>query len=229
MVTRLCALLFCIVVVTSGVVAQETSIAPKAKALLFSFNGLDALGANEFNGGLGVKYYLASDMAIRIGIEFASANQTIAANPPAGTPSSDGSVSGTRFGVSGALEYHLTRSRVSPYIGAGVGLSSTSTETKSVVVGTGTQTVVKNDVGGETIGGRNFTAGLTLSIGALAGVEVFIMKEVSLSAEYQVGFESSSRSDQEVTTGATTTKTKVGGTTGIGIRTAGFLTLAVYF
>jgi opacity protein-like surface antigen len=209
--------------------AQETSIAERSKALLFSFSGLSNLGANEFQGGIGGKYFLSNDMALRAGLQFATASQTIPANPPAGVSGQDGTVSALQLGVSGVIEYHLTRTRVSPYIGGGLGISYTTTESKNAIVGGGSQTTVKNDISGETIGGANFAGGMEFTIGAVAGVEFFVSKEVSLGAEYMLGFITNSRLDQEVSNGTTTTTTKTGGLTMIGIKSSGVLTLAVYF
>ncbi len=230
MVARMMAVLVCIVLMFSVSAAQETSIAPSAKALLFSFSGLANLGANEFQGGIGGKYFLSNDMALRGSLQIASASQTVPANPPAGLPGQDGSTSALQLGLSGILEYHLTtKSRVSPYIGGGIGVSYTTTESKNAVVGGGLQTTVKNDAAGENIGGMNFAAGFAFSIGAVAGVEFFATKELSISAEYMLGFETNSRLDQEVSTGSTTTTTEVGGLSAFGVKSAGTLTLAVYF
>ena len=117
---------FALLVVASVSFGQEVmpSLTGGSKALLFSFGGLSNLGANNFNGGFGAKYYLSSSMAVRAGLQFASASTTTPANPAAGDVGVDGSTSSTTIGVGAAIELHLATARVSPYIGAGVGFST---------------------------------------------------------------------------------------------------------
>jgi hypothetical protein len=222
-----------ILFIGSPVLSQDVvpSIAAGSKALLFSFSGLGFLGAGNFEGGIGGRYYLSDMMAVRAGLQFASASQDVPANPGAGQTGTDGKISASRFGVAGAVELHLSKGRVRPFVGAGLGFSSTSTESKNAVVGNPppAQTTTKSRVAGETVGGVTYFAGSNLSVYGLAGVEFFLYREVSLAAEYRLGFSSTSRSDQEVTNGSTTTMTKVGGASMIGVASSGVLTLSVYF
>ncbi len=212
-----------LILVGSVSYSQEVvpNLAGGSKALLFTFGGLNNLAANNFNGGFGAKYYLASSMAVRGIIQFTSNSTKTPANPAAGDVGVDGSTSNTTIGVGGAIEIHMGSGRVSPYLGAGVGFSTTSTESKNAATATPpatpTQTTTKN-----ANGATNF------SLYGLVGFEFFLWKEVSLSGEYQVGFSTSAMKDREVTTGATTTTTKQGSATNIGIGAQGFLTLAVY-
>ena len=61
-------------------------------------------------------------------------------------------------------------------------------------------------------------------------MEFFLYKELSLGAEYQLGFGIASNKDVETTiTGTPTTTTKGGSGNGFGIQNAGVVTLAVYF
>ena len=213
---------FAILLVGSMSYGQEVmpNLSGGSKALLFTFGGLSTLNASNFGGGFGAKYYLASSMAVRGGIQFSSASTTTPANPPTGQSGLDGSTSSTTIGVGGAVELHMGSGRVSPYIGGGVGFSTTSTESKNVVVGVAplTQTTVKN-AGGST----------TFTVYGMAGFEFFLWKEVSLSGEYRLGFSSSSLKDQETTTGATTTTVKQGSSSNFSVAAQGQLTLAVYF
>ena len=99
-------------------------------------------------------------------------------------------------------------------------VSSTSTENKTAVNTTGgAQTDTKN-------GGA---AGLTLGLGGIAGVEFFLTKEISLGAEYTLGYALRSHYDLTSTTGPITTTTKEGSTSTIAISNTGALTLSVYF
>jgi len=206
-------------------------LAAGSKALLFSFSGFSFVGAGTFDGGFGAKYYLSESMAIRGGIQFTSASVTNSANPPTGQSGIDGSQSATAIGVSGAVELHLGKGRVSPYLGGGVMFTTTSTEFKPIVTGVPplTQTTTKNSNGGETINGTNYQGGTTFMVYGLAGFEFFLYKELSLAGEYRVGFASTSRKDQEFNNGTTTTTTKLGSSSVIGITSQGTLTLGVYF
>ncbi len=237
-ITVIGALVLSLIVPASSSFADDitTSVSAGSKAVLFSFSGLSILGANAFDGGIGAKYYFSDPLAVRAGIQFMTAGQGIAANPAATQQGTDGSISATRFGISAAAEYHLLKTRVSPYFGGGLGLTLTSTERKTAEVGNppANQTITKNNFGvgaadGETINGNTFLGGTKFSIGAIGGVEFFIIKELSLSAEYQLGWSLTSRADEEVTTGSLTTKTKVGSTWQVGVAALGALTLAFYF
>jgi hypothetical protein len=209
----------------SAAVALLVSV---SKALLFSFAGLANLGANTYNGGIGAKYFLSSALAIRGSLQFAMANQKILANPGVGQVGTDGSSSATRFGLSLGGEYHLVQARVSPYVGAALNFSSTSTESKTAGAVTPpavfTQTTTKNALAGE----QGYIAGTNIGVAGLVGAEFFVTKEVSLAGEYQLGFNMTSRPDQEVIAGSITTKTKTGSFTGLGFGTTA-LTLSVYF
>ncbi len=204
------------------------SISGGSKAVLFDFSGLADLSAGTYEGGIGARYYLSSDMAVRGGLQFTSASVTYPTNVT-GVPSQDGSRSATQFGILGALEVHMTRGRVSPYLGAGAGVTLTSTEYKQPMVGPGTQPVVKNNAGGETINGKTYYGSTALGIYGLVGVEFFLYKELSLGAEYRVGLTSLSPKDEEDVTGTGTTTTKGNSYSEVSIMNTGTITLAVYF
>ena len=237
MKARMMAVVVGILMAVSFAFAQEaaSSVAPGKWAGLFTFSGLSNLGASSYNGGIGAKFFLSNNMAVRGGVQFAHSSLDVLWTPVPVPPNSslDGYRHGTMFGISAAVEYHLLPTRVSPYIGAGVGFSSASTEDKTPVVGNPpnaqNQQVTKNLTNGETIKGIYYNPGTTLNIGAIAGVEFFITKEVSLSAEYVIGYSTLSPSDQEVTLGPTTTTTPSASSSSISISNAGTLSLAVYF
>ncbi|MBI2428643.1 MAG: outer membrane beta-barrel protein [Ignavibacteriales bacterium] len=210
--------------------AQEPGLpAAGGKGLVFSFSGLGNLNLNQFEGGIGAKYAMTDVVMIRGGLQFAIAGRDVPANPPAGQTGTDGSVSANTFGVSGVLEYHLTRTRVSPYIGAGLGISFTSTESKNAVTGATAQTITKNNTAGEAIDGASYFGGMMLNIFTAGGLEYFITNNVSLGAEYRFGYGTTSRYDEETTTGNTTVTTKTGSSSLLGITTGGALAFAVYF
>jgi opacity protein-like surface antigen len=228
---KIAAIFAILVFVVSLSYGQDMVQTPSAgdKGVLFSFSGLANLGAGTYQGGFGAKYYLSDFMAIRGILQLALASQTIPANPAPGQASSNGSKSGNSFGVGGAIEVHLAKSRISPYIGGGILFSTTSTESKNAVVGAAVQGTTKNSLNGEIVNGTSFQGGSTFMIGGIAGVEYSITNGVSLSAEYQIGFNSFSQKDEEQSAGATTTTRKGGSGSLIGISTAGSLILAVYF
>ena len=192
------------------------------KALLFEFRGLNDLGAHSFNGGIGGKYYLSQDMAIRGGLQFVSINED---DPFQGTGGADGEASASQFGLSAALEIHLGTKRVSPYYGGGLGVSFTSTESKNAVANPDNQVTIKNNNNGEF----GYYGGTEFNIFGMLGTEVYLFENFSLAAEYRLGFSYTSRKDEEVTQGNQTVTTKQGALQVIGIASSGVLTLAIYF
>ena len=220
-------------VLAMSVEAQEVvpATGAGARAVLFSFSGLATLGAGNFDGGVGARYFLSDALAVRGGVRFATAGQDIPANPAAGNTGIDGSRSATVIGVSGAVEFRMAKKRVSPYFGGGASLTMTSTESKSDEQGAPppVQTVVKNDTGGENVDGVFYRSGTTLAIFGMFGVEFFVYNEMSLSAEYRLGYAMTSRPDEETTVGPVTTTVQAGGGSTLGFTNGGALTLSVYF
>src|ERR1035437_1842604 len=212
-----------------------------SKAVLFSFSGLSNLGANNFDGGAGFKFFLTSPMALRIGVQVGLTGSTVPANPSTGQTGMDGTTSQTSFGVEAALEYHLTTSRVSPYFGGGIGFGTSSNELKSREVGTGTlnQVTVKDYNGTLPVTGLNlpsdgitYKAGTSFNVFALMGIEYFIVDAVSLSGEYRLGYSMLSPSDQVESSsapGSTSQTTKGVSSHNFNLNSTGVLTLAVYF
>ncbi|MDP4173437.1 MAG: outer membrane beta-barrel protein [Bacteroidota bacterium] len=215
---------------SSSMIFSQDEIKPdfsnRRTALIFTFSGLGNIGAGDFQGGIGGKLFFSPNLALRAGLSFVSASESI---PYQNGPGQEGKQSATGFGINGAIEYHLSPARVSPYIGGGLSLNTLSTESKNAVSAIQQQTTVKNNLGGENIGGTAYQAGTTVSVFALVGAEFFLYKELSLAAEYRLGFSSTSQSDQEITTGSVTQKTTGGSLTKVGIDSQGFITLAFYF
>jgi len=204
-----------------------------SKAVLFTFSGLSFLGAGAFNGGIGAKYYLTDPIALRASLQFLTASATIL---PSAAGQSNGSSSATRFGLTAAAEYHFLKTRVSPYAGAGLNFALTSTNHIAPYTTT-SKVTTKNLRTGETFNGTTYVGGYTFGINGLGGIEFFITKDISLAAEYQLGYALIAQADEEQTTattvGTTTTEnkitTKFGNTSIFGITNTGFLTLSVYF
>ncbi|HEX9614936.1 MAG TPA: outer membrane beta-barrel protein [Bacteroidota bacterium] len=209
----------------AGSISHSQEVMPTltagSKALLFQFGGLNNLQANNFNGGFGAKFFLSSTFAVRGVLQFSSASTTTPANPAPGDVGVDGSSSNTTIGVGGAVELHMGSGRVSPYLGGGVAFATTSTESKNPATATPPATPTQTTT-------TNANGSTTFTVYGMAGFEFFLWKEVSLSGEYRLGFSSTSMKDREDTTGPTTTTTKQGSSSTIGIAAQGVLTLAVY-
>lgn len=190
-----------------------------AKGLTFEFNGFSP---GSFNGGIGGKYLLNSDLALKGGILFSSARQT---NPFPGTGGVDGEQKGSEFGIFVAIEKHLNTHRVSPYLGGGFEYASSSTEEKNPALDAASQVTVKNSTGGEL----GFRGGTTTAFAALFGCEFFLVKNLSLGAEYQLGYMKISLKDQETTMGNVTTTLNQGSYRAYGLTSSGMLALTFYF
>ena len=188
---------------------------PKGKsgdeALLFSLNGLSNLGAGNFMGGVGAKYYFQDNMAFRLGVGFGwnGYTQTVTG----GNDQKDHTIG---FSLDPGITYTIaTSGPVSAYVGGQV-MFGWQQETKEYL----------GEYDKEVITGTNF------GFGGLAGVEWFPWNNVSLSAEYGLSLSFGSGSD-EVTSGTTTTKTDGPSTTSLNLGSNGgsngTFTLAIYF
>lgn len=198
-----------------NIFAQESGY----KAILFQFDGLSLLRANAFDGGVGAKYYLNNRMAVRGVVQFTMASSV---TPWTGAAAgNDGESSVTTIGVGAAFEYHMVVGKLSPYFGGGFGFRSVTSEEKSPYANGGSQTVIKDDPA--------YNAGTNLSLYALLGVEYYIYDNVSLAAEYRLGFNSLSRADYSITSGGITSTSKMGSMTSIGTGSQGLFTLAFYW
>ena len=212
-----------VVVAASLASAQDVSpeIEVGSKAVLFSFSGLSVLNAGSYKGGIGGKYFLMDPILLRASLAFGMASQ----ENPQGTY---GSNSAMTFGISAGAEYHLAFARVSPFAGGVIGFSMTSTK---IVDSSGGADRTQNNFPSTVF--PAYIPGKAFNIGGIGGIEFFITKELSLSAEYQLGWRLPIGYEQKVTskTTAATTETtvKVPGLSEFGITNDGSLTLAIYF
>lgn len=219
-----------------SLVAQDVKPAVSAgsKSLDFTFAGLGAfgIGPSGIGGGLGATYFLASDAAVRVGLQVVYASASMPANPPAGTPGTDGSQSAFQAAIGADYLMFMTgaTSRVRPYVGAGVQFALASTNSKTAVISPAVQTEIKNNEFGENINGSTYVGGTAISARAVAGAEFFLYPELSLSAEYQLNvINLTSQSDEETINGPTTVTKKLGSsTTFLGFGAVG-ATLHIYF
>jgi opacity protein-like surface antigen len=161
-------------------------------------------------------------MAIRVGVQANVSGTTTPANPVAPLVGIDGSTSSTTIGVEGALEVHLTTTRLSPYLGGGVGFSLNSNESKPVVppqAAPAYQTTTKS-------------GGTSINFFVMMGAEYFIVDQISLAAEYRLGYSMFSPKDTEISStnpAVTTVTTKGTSNHNLSLNSTGLLTLAVYF
>ncbi len=225
--------------VVSGVVASfllagsagavEKEVGKGSAALLFTFSGLANMQVGSYGGGFGGKYFVTPNIAVRGTLALQHAASTDAANPGTGETGVDGQTSATRFGLGVGGEYHLAMGRISPYVGAALSFAMTSTSSKPSAVGAPPAPAPTTENNANCEFGHQFCAGTTLGVAALAGVEFFPFEHVALGAEYQLGYASTSRSEEKYTVNNRTTTTKVGGDSAFGIESTGLLTLTVYF
>lgn len=210
---------------------ENTSTKLGSKALLFELNGLDNLRADSYNGGIGMKYFLKNNVAIRGGLQFSYSSATKYANPGSNYKGEDGSSSTTVYGIEGAIEYHLTQEKISPFIGGGLSISSQSSDLKNPV------TWLESSTSHITRPVRESSSGLDLSFFGLAGAEIFITKTISLSAEYLISYSATgggeSKYSYETVSGSGTLPdsetVKNDSMSSLRIFSAGSLIISIYF
>lgn len=203
-----------------------------SKALLFSFRGLDNLSAQDFDGGIGGKYFVNDQLAIRFGLQISGMKQTTPANPDTSQNGYDGKRTRSSITFSPAVEWHFNNKRISPYAGLGLKYVSSSSSRNY-----------------ERVWNKDYTGNITKSIfeesGAvklvffiLTGVEVFIIQGISLTAEYLFEYETIEGGKTKETqtrvqgdaTGYPKTKIyKAPDASSYSFRSGGYLTLSVYF
>lgn len=208
---------------------ENSEIERGSKSILFGFNGLSSLNASSYNGGIGGKYFIKPNLALRGTWLFTNSKSTEPYNPPPGSNQSglDGYDEAKQLGFIIAVEKHRKVGKISPYLGCGFGFSTTSTENKNPVPVTQFQSTYKNYT--VNVPGGSFQGNNTLDIFGIVGFEYFVTNIISLAAEYQIGFSKISYKDQEEKNANLTLTNKGGSARTIGIKTSGFLTLAIYF
>jgi opacity protein-like surface antigen len=196
----------------------------KSKALLFDLGGLATLAAGNYGGGLGFKYYIASDLALRLSLGFTSSTQTDknTQNPiPAGRLG-ESNLTNTQFTVAPAITYNLAKSStIAAYVGGMVSFTSTSEKREGNSGGTGA---------GFDSGEEYHVSSTGYGVAGLLGAEWFPWENISLSAEYRLGYYHSS-STTESTAAGTTTSFDGPTTSGFGLGSANSsaFTLSFYF
>jgi long-subunit fatty acid transport protein len=197
---KLFLLLILMAVSVSYSVAAEVDTKAGGKDLVFSFNGLNTLGANEYLGGFGLRYYLQDDMALRPGINFTySQTKDKTADPEAKTTT-------TGFGANLALEKHMSPAvrSISPYLGGIAGFNYDKTKGPDP-----TAHEVKTT---------------TFNVGILAGFQWGFAEGMTLGGEYNFGVNIGSSKTQHYDTTTSTTVTDADASAiGFGISSASLM------
>ncbi len=195
-----------------------------AKALLFDLGGLANLAAGNYGGGLGVKYYIAPDLALRLSVGFNSSTTTtknlLTPLPP--TQLAESKLTHTDFTVAPAVTYNIAKvSTVAAYVGGMFDL----TWSRDLRDGNSAGLAV-----GYTNGSSYRSSSTGWGIAAILGVEWFPWENISFSGEYRLGYNHAS-SETESSTTAVSLTTDGPTTSGFGLGSAnsGALTLSIYF
>ncbi len=153
--------------------AKEEIIRPITKAgsaaFMFTINGLGdfKIGAPSINGmgsGVGAKWYVIDDLAIRVLLGLSSSQLR---------DSGSTALTTTSFGVGVGGEYHFRPLySTSPYVGAQIGFTSTSQDI---------------DIGALKIENDKTT---TFSVAVIAGFDWFFTRGMAVGAELGLGFQS---------------------------------------
>jgi len=211
---------------------QESYFASGDKSILFSFRGLDNLGLTDYYNGIGAKYFIDDELAVRVGFQIGGTSTTTPANQDTSENGLDGESSSSIFGISGAIVWHAKNQKFSPFAGAGISLSRSSSESKNAVVWP------KLSTGLVTRTTTTTSGGMTYSIFALAGVEIFITKSISITGEYEFAFDHDSSNETKTRVNAIqgthpnipNTQTIDGpSSNSYGIHSTGLLIIAIYF
>ena len=218
---KVALVLMAIVMLTSVVLAGEENT-PKTKsgdrAWLFNVEGLSNWGAGNYNGGVGGKMYISDGTAIRLSLGFANSSTTrknLRSPIPVGQTAEE-KITGTSFSVYPAILYNLASSTtIVPYIGGQVGL---------------TWGKVDIDNPDFEANAKWNTSSTTFGLAGLLGVEWFAWTNVSVGAEYRLGFSSTSSKSETTEGGITSTTNDFTSTNfSLGSASSTALTVSVYW
>ena len=195
-------------------------------ALLFDLNGLAGLGAGNFEGGFGGKYYIANHFALRLGLGFTYNTQTDKnpATPPLPTNVLSESKR-TTFSVTVApgIQYNVvTSGPVVGYIGGQVSFTTNSDNRDGNSNGLGA---------GFTNSASYKVTGTTFGVALFIGAEWFAWDNISLAAEYRLGFSTTSGKTEQgfpAPTPGTSFDSPTVTNIGLGSASAANFTLAIY-
>jgi len=157
--------------------AQAASVATERgdKAIVFTFDGLSSMHTGTYEGGVGMRWYVKDDLALRPGLEVSFDENELDPAGPAARERSDWSA-----GINLALEKHRRgpASSVSPYFGGLLGFSFNGGDSDESRPGQGG--VVRNETTSNST---------TIGIAAILGFEWGFTEGMTLGAEYRLGAE----------------------------------------
>jgi hypothetical protein len=194
------------------------------KALLFDLGGLATLAAGNYGGGLGAKYYLSQDLAIRLSFGFNTSTQTTKNTQPTPLPANrlaESKLTSTEFTVGPAIVYNIAKSStVAAYVGGMLSLTTSSDKRDG-------NDAIDADF---NVGQAYRLSSTAWGFAAIMGVEWFPWENISFSGEYRLGYNHST-GDAEVTSAGVSTTTDGPITSGFGLGSANSaaLTLSVFF
>lgn len=160
------------------------------------------------------RYYLSSDLALRVGLGINSASMKSSTVDSVGANilTTDDQTSAFSFGISAGVEKHFASaaSKLDPYAGAQINFGSIGKIKNEFHSNLNTDPAVDNTVVTELAGGSNFGVGL------LAGFNYFFSDNFAIGAELGWGFSSTSvggdwtQTSTAISGSTTTTSTSIG-------------------
>jgi len=216
-----------VMVISSGVVfaADPKPITYSgAKALLFDLGGLANLSADNYGGGLGFKYYLGPDLALRLSLGFNTSTVTTKnlVTPLPTTQMAESKLTHTDITVGPAITYNIAKlSTVVAYVGGMFSFTWSKDRREGNSAGLGV---------GFDNGEAYRSSSTEVGFAGILGVEWWPWENISVAGEYRLGY---GHSTSEVESSTTATSVTVDGPVtngfGLGSATSGALTLAIYF
>ena len=193
--------------VAGSVFGQE--FRTKDRGILFTLQGLNNLGPNAYSGGIGAKLFMGG-IAVRPLFVFNIENQNEDPEGMVGDKTTN-----STFGFGGDAIKHISNSRISPYVGAGLGVAF-GKQKQEFAHATGDKPNIWEQ------------STFRVLLRTLIGVEIFLFKNFSLAGEYRLTYTSTSTTDK-FTAGASGNKTEDKTKTSVlGLGTAGQLILTIY-
>lgn len=221
-------LLVALLIIPAALQAQEgsstTVTTPRSSAgdfaLLFDLGGLTQLALNGFNptgadtnavgAGFGAKYFIADDLALRLGLVL----QSNAATQPGDSATAVDEFSVFRFAIAPSVVVNVMKTgAVAGYLGGQVGYAMSSSERTTVAT-------TEPDVE---------VSSSAFSVAGIIGAEWFPWSSVSLSAEYQLGYGMSSSEETRTVEGQNPQTRTMPDETSFALGSRGVLAVGIYW
>jgi opacity protein-like surface antigen len=190
---------FALLLLAGAAQSAEVNTAKGATSLVFQWSGLERINLSPYQGGVGVRHYLADGLAIRPGIVFSVVSETDESQT-AGVADDETDV--FDIGANVTLEKHTDVGipSLSPWIGVGIGFESASlkVEGPNTRYGVPAASVDKVEI-----------TGFAFQAYVGAGFEWGFAKGMTLGGNYQAGVSIGSTKDEVTDGGTTETKKEV--------------------